>query len=165
MGDLLATWYGKLLVLLGMAAAAGVIYAASGGNKVSSQASDITLLQGGARQQLGETPNGYMNFTTANAANLIQAGIVPPGMVRGGTLTNKWGGTITLAPANNNGQGVITLSGITNSKDCSQLVTTLRDYDTLTIGTTTFTRDTLPDGNTAAAACKGNNTTVKITFS
>lgn len=56
MGDLLATWYGKLLVLLSMAAAAGVIYAASGGNKVSSQVSDITLLQGAARQQLGETP-------------------------------------------------------------------------------------------------------------
>lgn len=165
MGDLLATWYGKLLVLLGIAAAAGVIYAASGGNKVSSQVSDITMLQGSARQQLGDTPNGYMNFTTGNTANLITAGIVPPGMVRNGNLTSKWGSGITLAPTNNNAQGVITLQVINNPKDCSQLVTTLRDYDTLVIGGTTFTRNALPDGNTAAAVCAGNNVTLQITFS
>lgn len=164
MGDLLATWYGKLLVLLSMAAAAGVIYAASGGNKVSSQVSDITLLQGAARQQLGETPNGYANFTTGNAAYLIQNSIVPPGMVRNGNLVNKWAGAITLAPTNNNGQGVITLAGINNHKDCSQLVTTLRDYDTLVIGGTTFTRNALPDGVNAAQVCS-NNTTIQITFS
>lgn len=164
MGDLLATWYGKLLVLLGIAAAAGVMYAASGGNKVSAQISDITMLQGSARQQLGETPNGYMNFTTGNAAYLIQNGIVPPGMVRSGNLVNKWGGAITLAPTNNNGQAVITLAGINNQKDCGQLLTTLRDYDTLVVGGTTFTRNALPDGVSAAQVCS-NNTTVVITFS
>ncbi|MFL9876663.1 type 4 pilus major pilin [Paraburkholderia megapolitana] len=164
MGELLGTWYGKLLMLLGIAAVAGVMLVASSGSKVASQASDITMLQGNARQQLGASQNGYTNFTTANSAGLIQAGVVPPGMVRAGALTDQWGGAITFAPANNGAQGVVTLAGITSVKDCTKLATTLRDYDTLIIGKVTFTPDQQPDGSTAGAACNGNNT-VQITFS
>lgn len=66
------------------------------------------------------------------------------------------GGAVTLAPVNNGAQCSVTLAGITDTKECSKLATTLQDYDSLVIGTTTFTKDALPDGVSAGAACKGN---------
>ncbi|WP_186050436.1 type 4 pilus major pilin [Burkholderia gladioli] len=165
MGELLGTIYGRLLMLLGLVAIGGLaIYAFSGG-KVASQASEISLLQGNARQQLGATQSGFANFATAQSADLITAGIIPSGMVRNGALVDKWGGAITLASANNGAQGVIQLAGFTNNvKDCAKLATTLADYDTLAIGATQYTPDARPDAIAAGKACAASDT-VTITFS
>lgn len=165
MGELLGTIYARLLMLLGLVTIGGLaIYAFSGG-KVASQASDIALLQGEARHQLGASQSGYADFATAQAADLISQGIVPSGMVRNGTLVDKWGGAITLSSANNGAQGVIQLAGLTNfAKDCAKLATTLSDYDTLAIGATQYTPDARPDGVVAGKACAASDT-MTITFS
>ncbi|WP_186118612.1 type 4 pilus major pilin [Burkholderia gladioli] len=164
MGELLGTIWGRLIMLMGLAAVVTLGIVAFSGSKVTDTVSDIALLQGNARQQLGSTPNGYLNFTTANAATLISNGIVPSGMVRGGALTDKWGGAITLGSLNNGAQGVIHLTGVSSIKDCNRLVTTLGDYDSLLVGSTTFTPDNRPDGVTAAQACTGT-VDVEIHFS
>lgn len=164
MGELLGTIYGRLLMLLGIVAIAGAAIYAFSGSKVASQASDIALLQGNARHLLGSTPNGYVNFDSARTTDLVSAGVVPAGMVRNGAIVNQWGGAVTLASANNGAQGVITLAGVKNIKDCTKLLTTLADYDTLVMGKGSFTPNTRPDAVGAATACTGNDTLV-ITFS
>ncbi|WP_186042881.1 type 4 pilus major pilin [Burkholderia gladioli] len=163
MGELLGTIWGRLIMLMGLTAVVTLGIVAFSGSKVADTVSDIALLQGNARQQLGNL-NGYLNFTTANAATLISQGIVPSGMVRGGALTDRWGGAITLGSLNNGAQGVIHLTGVSSIKDCNRLVTTLGDYDSLIVGSTTFTPDNRPDGVTAAQACTGT-VDVEIHFS
>ena len=109
MVDLLGSNLAKVLMLLGVVVIGGIFIAASGSDKVGAQISDIQQLMAVAQARLGATPNGYTNFTTANAAALISSGVVPSGMAKtGNALRDRWGGAVALGNANNAAQGTIT---------------------------------------------------------
>ncbi|NTZ86156.1 prepilin type IV pili [Burkholderia metallica] len=163
MREFFGSIYGQIITVLGLIAIVALGANALSTNRAMSQATDIGVLVANARQRLGATQNGYLNFTTANAAALIRDGIVPSTMVRGGAMTNQWGGSVDLTNQNNGALGVITLNGV-SSKDCSKLVTTLGNYDAVTVGGTTFSQDNPADATNASTACNGQ-TSVSITFS
>lgn len=144
-----------ILGLLALAALSGGVSSAFGGNKASNVTQDITQLMTNARAQFSQGGNGYTNFTTANAAALITAGVPPSSMVRGAAIFDAWGNPVTLASAGGSAQGVVSFGGgnAESAKQCVSVVTSLKDYVSLTVNGTTFTPAALPDPVTAAAAC------------
>jgi hypothetical protein len=144
-----------ILGLLALAGLTGAVSGAFGGNKATTVTQDVTQLMTNARAQFSQGGSGYANFTTANSAALITAGIPPSGMVRGAAIFDAWGNPVTLAPAGGSAQGVVSFGGgnAETAKQCVTVVTSLKDYVSLTVNGTTFTPAALPDPVAAAAAC------------
>jgi hypothetical protein len=164
MRDFFGSLYGQIVTVIGLVSILILGANMLTTNKAVSQASDIGMLVTNARR-LGAQGNGYLNFTSANAPALIKDGIVPGTMVRGGAITDQWGGTVELTNQNNGGQGVITLNGIPSQKDCSNFVAIIGSgYEAVTVGGTTFSQNNPVDSVTASNACNGQ-TSVSITFS
>ena len=164
MVDLLGSNLAKVLMLLGVVVIGGIFIAASGSDKVGAQISDIQQLMAVAQARLGATPNGYTNFTTANAAALISSGVVPSGMAKtGNALRDRWGGAVALGNANNAAQGTITFGGNEDTTACSGLAMGLSGYQTMSVGGQVFSRNNPPDAVTANAGCAAGGIFV-ITF-
>ncbi|MGX6566068.1 type 4 pilus major pilin [Cupriavidus necator] len=145
-------------IVLGLLALVGIAYAGYNGfqsHKAGVVATNITQLITNARAGFSQGNNGYTNFTTANIAAMIAGGMFPTDMVRGTTLVDPWGNAVTLSSANNGSQGVITFGGGNGqtAKQCVSTAVGLKDYVTLTVGSTTFNQTNLPDQATAGAAC------------
>ncbi|AJW93614.1 hypothetical protein BM43_7556 (plasmid) [Burkholderia gladioli] len=165
MREFFGSLYGQIITVFGIIAIIALGNNIFTTDKALSQASDVGVFVTNARQMLGASPNGYINLTDANVADLIRGGVIPGTMVRNGALVDRWKGVINLSNQANGGQGVVTLNGITTTTDCAKLVTTLGNgYDGVTVGGTTFNKDNPSDGQTAAAACNGQ-TAVTIIFS
>ncbi|WP_373380347.1 prepilin type IV pili [Cupriavidus nantongensis] len=145
-------------IVLGLLALVGIAYAGYNGfqnHKASVVATNIEQLITNARAGFSQGNNGYTNFTTANIAAMINGGMFPTDMVRGNALVDPWGNAVTLASANNGSRGVITFGGgnAQTAKQCVSATLGMKDYVTLTVGTTTFDQTNLPDQVTASAAC------------
>ncbi|HGO6128854.1 MULTISPECIES: type 4 pilus major pilin [Burkholderia] len=165
MREFFGSLYGQMISVFAIIAVIALGANIFSTDKGLTQATDVGVLVANARQMLGASPNGYVNFTDGNVADLIRGGIIPGTMVRNGALFNRWKGTINLSNQTNGGQGVITLNGIGNTADCTKLVTTLGNgYDSVTVGGTTFNKDNPSDGQRAAVACNGQ-TVVTVVFS
>ncbi|MBY4898656.1 type 4 pilus major pilin [Cupriavidus sp. AU9028] len=155
-------------IVLGLIALSGIGYAAYNGfqtDKASTVSTNITQLITNARGGFSQGNNGYTNFTTANIPAMITGGMFPTSMVRGNTLVDNWGNTVTLSSASNGSQGVITFGGgnAQTAKQCVAVATGLRDFVSLTVGTTSFTQTSLPDQATAGSACSAT-ATFTLTF-
>lgn len=145
-------------IVLGLIALSGVGYAAYNGfqtHKGGTVSTNITQIITNARAGFSQGNNGYTNFTTANIPAMITGGMFPTDMVRGNTLVDNWGNAVTLSSASNGSQGVISFGGgnAQTAKQCVSVATGLKDFLTLTVGTTTFSQTNLPDQATAGSAC------------
>lgn len=148
-------------IVLGLIALAGVGVAAYNGFQ-NSKASDVTTavaaLITNARAQFSQSSNLYANFTTANVAKLITAGIIPQNLTNGSTTAiDPWGNSLAFAgvgaPANSQGQITFGGGGSETTQECVSVTQNLKDYISLKVGTTTFTPASQPDPTTAATAC------------
>ncbi|MFL9876662.1 type 4 pilus major pilin [Paraburkholderia megapolitana] len=147
MSELLGTWYGKLLMLLALAAAAVLAMAALAQNRAEAQLADLTQLMGNARQAFGNSSDGYRNFVNGNLANLIAAGIIPAQMVRNGQLVDRWGDVVSIEPAwdtRNSMAGRITFGGSESTEDCVRVILGMKDFDALVVSALAFTADSPP---------------------
>jgi len=145
-------------MVMGLIVLGGVAFAIAGGmgtTKTTGMVENTAFIQSAARQVFGMGPNGYANFTTANTADLVKAGIFPPGMVRGGVIYDSWGNAVTMSSANGGTQQVLGFGGggSESVKDCIQVATGLKGYTSLTVGSTTFTPSNPPDAVSASQAC------------
>lgn len=157
-----------IATVLGLIALAGVGYAAYNGfsnSKSSDVVTGITTIINNSRAQFSSGNSRYTNFTTANAASLVAAGIVPTSWVGPGNVpTDPWGNALGFAPTGANTQGQITFGGAGSATvaQCINVLQNLKDYVSVTVGTKTFTQAALPDPVSAAAACQP--TTLKFTL-
>lgn len=155
--------------VLGLLALAGIGYAAANGfsnSKVDIIVSGATHIATNARAQFSAGNTGYTNFTTANAASLVSAGIIPTSWVTAGVPTDPWGNAVTFAAGASPTQGVITIGGGGSEtiEQCIKVTQNLKDYVSLVVGTKTFTQAALPDPVSAAAACTAATTKIAMTF-
>jgi hypothetical protein len=148
-----------IAVVLGLLALATVAGGASYGYDWwtnSKIVTNISQMQSEARAQFMQGNNGYTNFTTANAAQLITNGVVPTKWVRGNAIQDDWGNAVTLTSAAGGTLGSISFGGGGSEtvKNCSKVVSNLGDYVSVVVGGTTFTPQNQPDGVSAGAACQ-----------
>ena len=143
-----------VLALIAMAGVALAIHHAFTGSTSQNVVSDMTQVVENARQGF-EGPTGYTNFTTANEPAMITSSMFPSDMVQNGNVVDAWGNPVTLAPANNNTEGVVTFGGggSEDAGECATVVVGLKDYISLSVGGTTFTPSTPPDKVSAGNAC------------
>jgi hypothetical protein len=115
-----------IAVVLGLLALAGVgVMGATGffgGDKASKVTTDISQLITNARSQFAQNSNGYTNFTTANEAPMMTAGVFPNSMVRGGAVIDAWGNAVALSSTNNATQ--FGGGSSETAKQCPTVVTT-----------------------------------------
>lgn len=155
-------------MVLGLLALAGLSYAGYNAfqtHKSSTMVTNVAQMITNARAGFSQGNNGYANFTSANIPSMANGSMFPTEMVRGNTLIDIWGNTITLSSANGGAQGVIAFGGggAETSKQCVNVATGLKDYVSLTVGATTFNQSNLPDQSTAGAACSATST-FSLTF-
>ncbi|MDF3883111.1 type 4 pilus major pilin [Cupriavidus basilensis] len=159
-----------IATVLGLIALAGVGYAAYNGfsnSKSSDVVTGVTTIVTNARSQFAAGNTGYTNFTTANAASLVTAGIIPTSWVATGNVpTDPWGNALAFASAGANTQGSVTFGGggSETQAQCINVIQNLKDYISLTAGTKTFTQTALPDPVSAAAACTAAGTKITLVF-
>ncbi|MCW3587383.1 prepilin type IV pili [Burkholderia cenocepacia] len=154
-------------IILGLLAMAGVGLMASdgfGSDKASKVTTDITQTMSNARGQFMQNTN-YTNFTTANIPAMITSGIFPAPMVRGNALVDRWGNAVVLNNTNNGTVGTIQFGGggSETAKQCASVVTSIKDYVSLTVGGVMFTPQNQPDAVSAGAAC-GTSLQITVAF-
>ena len=159
-----------IATLLGLLALGAVVYIgeqALAGNKVTQTVSDLAQVATNARNGFSTNPNMYANFTNANSAALISAGMFPTDMVAGGTtIVDAWGNNVTFVPTGaNNSEFQLTFGGGTMTADqCAKVVTGLQGYVSLSVnGGTAFTTANPPDLSTAGTACQGGSQ-IQVTY-
>ncbi|MEX3917919.1 prepilin type IV pili [Paraburkholderia sp. BR10872] len=149
-----------LLTILGIAFVGTLGYSLYSYYKIQSVSSDINMLITNARGAFSQNANGYTNFTNANLTGMNNAGLFPPDMVRAAGLMDAWGNDVTLGSASGATQGSVQFGGggSETSRQCAGVVTTLKDYVSLTVGGQAFTQDNLPDSVSAGTACAADPT-------
>ncbi len=155
LGRIIAT----LLGLLALAAVVFIGQQALAGNKVTQTVSDLAQVATNARNGFSTNPNLYANFSNANSAALISAGVFPTDMVSGGTtIVDAWGNSVTFGPTGtNNSEFQIQFGGGNMSADqCAKTATGMQGYVSLSVGGTNFTSAAPPDLASAGTACSAN---------
>ena len=161
-----------MATVLGLIALGGVILlmgTANDSSRISQTGQDMGTLATNVRSQFQQSSTLYQNFTTANQAALISAGVIPPDMVKAGAVVDAWNDAVALAPATPAGMAAnsaftITVGGASlTAQSCAKVVTSLTGYLSLVVGGQTFNQANLPDPTTAAAGC-GTSTTITLTY-
>lgn len=147
MGELLGTVYGRLLLLLGLVGVAALIAFGFRDDRAAGQVSDLMLLMANARQAFANSPTGYANFSTDNLSALVDAGVVPPSMVKNGKLVDRWGQQMWLGSIleERRSRAQITFGGRESVPDCVKIVSTLKDFDQLVVSALAFNQNSMPN--------------------
>lgn len=169
LGRIVATVLG--LLALGAVAYAG--YNAFQNNKAAGVVTDIAQVITNARAGFAQGSTGYTDFITTNEPGLITAGMFPSDMVTGTApsqkLVDAWGNAVTLAAVTpptgtTPTQASITIGGNESAQQCTNVVTGLRDYVSIAVGSALpFNQVTPPDAATAGADC-ANSQVITVTF-
>jgi len=103
---------------------------------------------------------------TTNASAMNTAGIFPSDMMRGAVVYDPWGNTVALSNTAAATEGVITFGGggSETAAQCTSVVTSLKDYVSLSVAGTTFSQSNEPDAVSAANACATDSAVLVLTF-
>lgn len=156
-----------IVTLIALAAGAILGHSLYGQSRVSGMTTDIEFIINNARGQFAQSANGYANFTTDNVGSLQTAGVLPTDMIRNGSLYDAWGNTVSIDSTSGGGQAQIVFGGGNGetTDQCTQLVTALHDYVSLSVGDSqAFTPTNVPDAVSGAQACTGGNAQITLTF-
>lgn len=180
MSEILGTLFKYLLALLAITAVVAVLYEALASNKVSTAVSQITTLQSNINQLYAGSSTGPSS--TLAAGTLVSAGEVPTGMSTSGTgqsatLSNSWGGSVTIAQTKGTTSDVDIAYSSVPQEACNKLTAallpsmaqiTINSSAPITVNgsTTTSGNTTSPvDPVTAAATdCVSGSNIVTFTF-
>lgn len=158
MSEVLGAMFKALLGLLGIAAVAGVLYAAFGNNKTSDAISQQTLLQSAIQGAY----SGQGTFTSLTNAGIMAGNLAPAKMVVGGALVNAWGGAVNNAvdPANA-AQFISTNAGVLKD-GCQKFAVSQSNAVAVTIN---GAAQTLPlEAGAVLTACNSATNTVAFTY-
>lgn len=129
-------------------------------NQVSAESSNLNAIMG----KVQSTFAGRANYNGVSTALLVAQSGFPSSMVNGTTVTNVWGGNVTVAAGAGNTSVDITYAGVPTAA-CIELVSSAsRQYNEVTVGTTaTKAGAPVADLTTAQTACS-TAATVSVTF-
>jgi hypothetical protein len=158
LGRVMATVVGLLMI-------AGVVVAAQqmfGGSKASNATSDLLTLEQGIQGAYSAQP------TFASLTNTVSntAGWTPSDMNGGSgtaTITNQWGGAVTVAVDTNTAQFDVTEQGVPSSA-CATIVNGAQNAVSVTANGTALTGPPY-DPAALSASCNSSANTLKFVFS
>lgn len=162
-----------MATVLGLIALGGVVLlmsTATDSSRISQSGQDMGTLATNVRSQFQQSSSLYANFTNANIAALISSGVIPPDMVKSGTMVDAWNDPVTIQPSTpagmvpNSAFSVTVGGGSLSAESCSKLVTSLTGYYSLTVGGTTFNTANPPDPTIAGTACGSGSTVMTIIY-
>jgi hypothetical protein len=159
MSEILGALFKNLASLLGVAAAALILYAVFGSSKTGNAINDLNQLQTNT-QTLYSTQSTFTSLTNAVA---IGGQLAPTRMISAGNLVNPWSGAITVnVNAGDATRFDVTEAGVPNDP-CSKMATNTPSIVGLKIN---GTAQTLPiDAGAAVNACNASPNTMIFTFS
>lgn len=119
MSEILGTWFGKMMALVGVIGIVWILYATFGVTKVQDSISQSTQ----TTANIQTLYQGQNNFTSLTNAVVIAGKLAPKNMVSGVNLINPWGGSVTFAVnAANQAQFTMTHNNVPNDA-CAKLAT------------------------------------------
>ena len=129
-------------------------------SKVQAEVSNLQTITTKVKSTFAARPN----YSGATTAFLLAQGAFPTSMINGGTVTNGWGGTVTVAAGAGNTSVDIT-SGAVPTASCIELVAaSSRNFNEVTVGATkTMNGATVADLTAVQTACSAA-ATVSIIF-
>lgn len=132
----------------------GAVYMLFSGSKLSETEQAISAI----RMNVQQTFSSSLDYTGLSNDYVMKAGLAPKKLIKGGTLMNSWGGTLTIAAGDDTGTFTITVSGVPQ-EDCTKLATyQLETWLNLEVNSTGIGKDTAVVE--AADACQASNTIV-----
>ena len=156
MSEILGTLFKYLMMLLGVAAVVFILYETLGSNKTSNAVSQTTQMVSNIQALYA----GQNNFSSlGNVISSNPATVVPSAMLNGNTITDPWGGAVTVQTDANPSEFDVILTQVPN-KACSSMASSMGSFESLTINGNTLTPPV--DAGTADADC--NATTNSMTF-
>lgn len=157
MKEILGTIFSYLLGLLGVVAVVGFVYTAFGSNKIQTAITDLTQLATNAQALYAS----QSSFTTLTNTVAINGALAPTDMISSSSLTNPWGGTVTVAVDSSASQFTITETLVPVAA-CAKFVSSLPSIVGLKIN---GTAQPLPmDAGTAVTNCATATNTMIFTF-
>jgi hypothetical protein len=156
MDEIMGSWFKYLVRLIGLAAIVIILVMVLHKNRAEQEVANLTQLA----TSIANTYSGQTTFTGITEA--VAADIAPAGMVSGTSLTNQWGGTVSVTVDTNSSQFDIA-ENLVPSDGCVDLVNKATNYVTLTLDGTTYSQSNPLDAGTATTACN-TAATQTITF-
>lgn len=158
MRDLIGSLLSAVATLLGIAAVVAIGYNLYSANKSSNGLSDLTSMAG----QIQALYSSHPSYSGLSATTVINASLAPSSMISGATLTNPWGGTVTVAVNGSNSSFFdVTEPNVPNDA-CAKLATGVGNLGALSINGTSVT---LPaDPNTVSTNCSTGANSLVFTF-
>lgn len=158
MSEVLGTLFKYLLAVLAIGAVVLIFYEGFTSNKVGTEASNITSIEGSAAQLY----SGQANTTSLTAKVLIAAGAAPNSMVSGTALVNPWGGGVTVT-GDATDDIIITDTGLSQSA-CAKLVTSVTNFTSIAINGGTAATSPVDPSTVSTGCVAGNANKLVFTF-
>jgi hypothetical protein len=158
MSEILGALFKYLVALLGVAATAVVLYQVFGSNKTQTAISDLTQLQTSVQSFY----SGQSTFTSLTNTVAINGKLAPTDMIAGASLTNPWGGTVTVNVNAGNSSQFDATETLVPQDGCAKMITGFGSAVGLKVN---GTAQTLPmDAGNAVTACNAATNTMIFTF-
>ena len=155
MSEILGTLLKVLLAVLGVVAVVVIMYSALSANKTQTEVANLTQLA----SNIQTTYAGQSSFTGVTNTVVVTGKFAPSSMMSGtNTLTNAWGGSVTVAVGSPTSQFTVTEAGVP-SDGCIKLATSIASPISVTVGGTAVT-----DVSSAATNCTGATNSLVFTF-
>lgn len=154
------TLFELLIVLLIIG---GLYVGIKGRSNTGNQSKDISLESSNLDiivTKLAGVKAGRQNFAAVSNAYLLSMSAFPSSMVEGSTVSNTWGGTVTVTPASGNLSVDIVYTNVPSAACVDWVGQNSRSFREVTVGSTpTKNGGPLADPATVTAACEASPTT------
>lgn len=145
-------------IFIGILLISGVLYAMNVGfsnSKLSDVQSTVVMMQ----MQVQSMFSGSSSYSGLNNDLVVTNNIVPTNMLKGGKVSNPWGGDVTLSPEDNGAAFSIALTSVPRS-ECTKLALFQPDaWLSVTVNSSTIS-----GGDVAAATSACNSDKNSIIF-
>lgn len=161
MSEVLGSIFKYALMVLSIGAVVALGYYGITGNKNANAVAQMSQLV--FNIQSSYTSGSFASLTNA----VVTAGdkgtrMAPETMISGSTLTNPWGGPVTVNVNASNAATFDVTTTLVSSSGCQKLVTSMSSALSMSIN---GTAQTLPvDAGTATLNCQGSSNTLVFTF-
>lgn len=161
MSEIIGAIFKTIVALLGIGAAVAIGVNAFNNNKNSNAVADMSQLV--FNIQALYTSGAFTSLTNTVATTGDKGSrLAPESMIAGSSLSNPWGGTVTINVNSSNAARFDVTTASVSSSGCQKLATNMGTALALSIN---GTAQTLPiDADTATTACASSPNSMVFTF-
>lgn len=143
-----------LFYLVMLAGAALILYMMFSGGKLAEMEQSLSAMRMNTQQMFTSS----LDYTGLNNDLAIKSGLVPRKLIKGGSVNNGWGGSVTLATGDDTGTFTITVAAVPQEA-CTKLATfQLESWLSVEVNSTAIAKDAAVAD--AADNCEASNTIV-----